>query len=204
MKKNVCGIEIKMDSKAQRHIDRAQALVEEFGGGGKKRPRPIKLLKIKIKYTPRIRVAKLIEEKKRAGVLSEPVLMQGKGKGENGNKREGFKDTLTASLSQPKFSYLDVDGVDIKLSYAEKGHDNQGKAVFHCYTSEEITPDQKREFEFILEEAFEKAVWANTNNEYKYYFNGEKHSSGVSLHPGLLPHYNIFADPGARYNIFAK
>ena len=64
MKKNVCGIEIKMDSKAQRHIDRAQALVEEFGGVGKKRPRPIKLTKIKIKYTPRIAVAEQIKEKK--------------------------------------------------------------------------------------------------------------------------------------------
>jgi len=193
-----------MDSKAQQHIDRAHALVQEFGGknGGKKRPRPIQLTKIKIKYTPRIRVAKLIEEKIRDGVLNEPVLMTGKGKGEHGRKREGFEDSVIASLSQPRFSYLDVDGVDIKLSYAEKGHDKMGKAVFHCYTSEEITADQKREFEFILEEAFEKAVWANTNNDYKYYFNGEEFSSTLPLNPGLNP--NIFADLRTRYDIFAK
>ena len=183
-----------MDSKVQRHIDRAQALVEEFGGGGKKRLRPIKLTKIKIKYTPRIRVAELIKGKKRAGVLIEPVLMEGKGKSENGDKRKAFKDSVSASLSQSRFSYLDVDDVDIKLSYAKEGHDKLGKAVFHCYTSEEISPYQKHEIEEILESAFEQAVYARNNNTYKYFFNREEFSSAV---PSLFtkPFRDILPSP---------
>ena len=177
-----------MDSKAQRHIDRAQALVQEFGGGGKKRPRPIKLKKIKIKYTPRIVVAEQIKEKKRAGVLIEPVLMEGKGKNEDGRKRKAFKDHVIASLSQPRFSYLDIDGVDIKLSYVKEGHEKLGKAAFHFYTSEEISPHQKGEIEFILEEGFEKAVWSSRNNEYKYFFNRKEFSHPVPLNlTGLFP-----------------
>ena len=168
-----------MNEKAKRHIQRAMALSfgaeNDLTGSGKG-----KIVSISISYTPHVKDANIIKDKKANLLLLEGEGMLYVEHLKTEVVRRGVRDEILEQFAQPLFGHPSLNHIEIQRNFGltlemKDGHDDLGLIFFDCVHEGEISSHDRDAIHRVLSDAFEAAAYAQGNHNIVSKFNGKIH-----------------------------